>query len=73
MYVHGYRERRCSNKSLTTPFEAHQGKNNMSSFLGKQYGLIISGKKAATKPVVGPSAFGDSSSDEVRCVHSKID
>ena len=43
-----------------------------SSFLTKgQYGLIIpGGKKAAAKPVARPSAFGDSSSDEVSSVNT---
>lgn len=39
----------------------------MASFLKKekQYGLIIPTRKGAAKPVARPSAFGDSSSDEV--------
>jgi len=32
---------------------------------GKQYGLIIPAKKAASKPLAKASVFGDSSSDEV--------
>ena len=38
---------------------------------GKKYGLIMpSGKKTTTaKPVVKPSAFGDSSSDEARFIY----
>lgn len=40
----------------------------MSSFLKKekQYGLIIPNRKVTAKKVTRPSAFGDSSSDEVR-------
>lgn len=39
----------------------------MASFLKKekQYGLIIPNRKGAAKPVARPSAFGDSSSEEV--------
>lgn len=42
----------------------------MSSFLKKekQYGLIIPSRKVTAKTVTRPSAFGDSSSDEVRNV-----